>query len=65
MAKQYTFKELDKMLRQNGYRMVRSKGSHRIYKNDEGNTICIPERRKEVNRVLAARIVKQNNLMAA
>ena len=52
------------MLRKGGYEQIRSKGSHRIYRNDEGNTVSIPERSKEVNRMLAARIVKECNLAA-
>jgi len=64
MKKQYTFKQLHKMLRKGGYEQIRSKGSHRIYRNDEGNTVSIPERSKEVNRMLAARIVKECNLAA-
>lgn len=47
------------LLVKNGYRKVRSNGSHFTYRNDKGNTITIT---KKLNRMVAMRLIKENAL---
>lgn len=61
MAKQYTFREFRTMLRRNGYVFQRTTGDHLVFSNDK-NTISVPFHGKEINRMLALRLIKENNL---
>ena len=61
MAKEYTFREFRTLLRRNGYVFQRTAGDHLIFSNDK-NTISIPFHGKEINRMLALRLIKENNL---
>ena len=47
------------MLEQNGYCLIREKGSHFTYKNAAGNTIVV---NKGINRMVARRLVKRYDL---
>ena len=47
------------ILHRNGYKKARTKGSHIIFKNDNGNTITI---KNKLNRMVAKRLIKENNL---
>ena len=49
-----TYKELDKLLKRNGWVLVRSKGSHFQYQHKEHpNTIAVPNRNeKDIKKVL-------------
>lgn len=58
--KQWTPKEFQRVLKQNGFCIVRSKGSHIIWKNENNKTISIPA--TKVNAMLARRLIKENNL---
>lgn len=51
-------KEMKKILLNNGFKLVRSKGSHFIY-SDGRNTISI---NKDLNCMVARRLLKQYNL---
>ena len=51
-------KEMKKILLNNGFKFVRSKGSHFIY-SDGRNTISI---NKDLNCMVARRLLKQYNL---
>ena len=42
-----------------GYHLVRTKGSHCIYKNDNGRTISLNLR---INKMIAQRLIKQYDL---
>lgn len=57
MAKAYTysFRDIEKILRKNGYSYVRSNGSHKIFSNGSV-TAVVPVR---LNKMLALRILKQ------
>lgn len=59
--KQWSKKDVSKIMKNNGYYVVRSSGDHTIYKNDNGNTISIPLSR-EPNKMLMRRLIKENNL---
>lgn len=61
MAKEYTFRDFRALLRRNGYVFDRYSGDHAIYTNDV-NTISIPFHGKEINRMLALRLIKENDL---
>lgn len=61
MAREYTFRDFRTLLRRNGYVFQRTSGDHQIYSNDI-NTISIPFHGKEINRMLALRLIKENNL---
>lgn len=60
--KQYSEREFKKILRNNGYRQIRSCGSHVIYKNDKQQEIAIPSGR-EPNKMMMRRLIKENNLV--
>ena len=51
-------REMKKILRDNGYEYQRCKGSHFIYSNGV-NTIAV---NKDINRMVARRLLKQYNL---
>ena len=61
MAKEYTYRQFRTILRKNGYVFDRYSGDHCIFSNDV-NTISIPFHGKEINRMLALRLIKENNL---
>lgn len=57
--KQYTRREFVKLVSQNGFEYVRSRGGHDIYYNKEGRHITIPQTLVDV---IARRLIKENNL---
>lgn len=62
LKKQWTKREIDKLLKENGYAIKkgRGKGTHRIYINSFGDIISIPKSR---NRMIIKRLIKENNLV--
>ena len=60
-AKEYTERDFERLLKANGYSLDRQKGDHNIWTNGS-NTISITAGRP-INRMLARRIIKENNLM--
>ena len=58
-ATQWTTREFRQMLEQNGYCLIREKGSHFLYKNAAGNAIVL---NKGINRMVARRLVKKYDL---
>ena len=61
MTKQYSVREFKILLRSNGYDYIRSSGDHDIYSNGKLK-ISIPVASKEVNKMLARRLIKENKL---
>lgn len=57
--KQYSRREFIRLVRQNGFEYVRSRGSHDIYYNKQGRHISIPQTLVDV---VARRLAKENNL---
>ena len=55
----YSFREMEKILRKNGFAYIRTKGSHKIYKNGTC-TAVVPIHLKKM---LALRIIKQCSLV--
>ena len=58
--RQYTLREFIKIVEFNGFYYNRCKGDHAIYVNDKGRHISIP---KNLERVIAYRLIKENNLV--
>jgi predicted RNA binding protein YcfA (HicA-like mRNA interferase family) len=58
--KQYTIKEFIKILVYNNFHLVRTKGSHYIYYNNNGKHISVP---RVLNSCIARRLIKENNLI--
>ncbi len=60
-VKELRYRDVEKLLKTNGYRIARyGKGNHVIF-TDEIHTITIP-RKQTVNRMLLRRLVKENNI---
>lgn len=59
--KQYARREFVKLVRQNGFEYIRSKGSHDIYYNNKGRHISIPQ---TLVGVIARRLIRENNLVS-
>lgn len=57
--RQYTSRELIKIVEFNGFYYDRHNGDHAIYVNDKGRHISIP---KNLECVIARRLIKENNL---
>ena len=54
----YTTREVERMLRDNGYEHVRSSGSHKIFSNGMQTVALNPK----VNKMVALKIIKQCKL---
>ena len=52
-------REFEPILKANGYREIRSRGSHFIYGNGK-NQITV---NKDLNKMVRRRLIKENNLM--
>lgn len=58
--KQWTHREFLKIIKNNGYYYMRSKGSHSIYANKEGYHMSVPH---TLSCVIARRLIRENNLI--
>lgn len=58
-ASNFDFKTMKKMLKANGYSLIRTKGSHFIYSNGD-ETISI---NKDLNMMVARRLIKEHSLV--
>ena len=56
--KVYNKREFANILSNNGYKYVRCRGSHFIYRK-ESETIAVP---KNLNKMISKRLIKENNL---
>lgn len=52
-------RDVFRLLERNGYKCIRSKGSHFIFKTRDGDTISI---NKDPNRMVVRRLIKEHNL---
>lgn len=59
-----TWKDIEfiRLLNNNGFKKVSSTGSHVKFKNNIGNTIVVPIGH-DINRMMARRLIKENNLV--
>lgn len=58
----YTFKQMEKIVVANGYEYVRCNGDHRVYKRKGAEKSIVLTKTKHVNPCIARRIIKENNL---
>ena len=65
MAKmrQYTFREMEAIVLDNGYVYVRCTGSHHTYKKEGVANTIVLAKKKQVNPCIARRLIKENNLI--
>ena len=59
MKKQWKYNEFIHELNKNGYTYLRKgKGSHIIFANKNGDIVSIPKGSKNINRMMAKRLIK-------
>lgn len=59
--KVYNDREIKKILRRNGYKIVRSNGtSHEIWENEAGDSLSLNA--NNINRMVWQRLVKEHNI---
>lgn len=58
----YTFREMEAIVKANGYVFIRCTGSHHIYKKDGAENTIVLAKRKHVNACIAKRLIKENKL---
>lgn len=65
MAKmrQYTYLEMTKIVKRNGYKYSRCTGDHCIYKREDGSGTIVLTKKKHINPCIARRIIKEHNLI--
>lgn len=65
MAKmrQYTYLEMTKIVKSNGYKYMRCTGDHYIYKRKDGGGTIVLAKKKHINPCIARRLIKENNLI--
>lgn len=65
MAKmrQYTYLEMTKIVKRNGYGCARCTGDHFIYKREDGNGTIVLAKKKHINPCIARRLIKEHNLI--
>lgn len=61
LKKHYTKREMEKILKKNGWEIVRYKGSHAIYHNDKGQHLSIG--RCNYNAIIFQRLIKQYDMV--
>ena len=64
IAKSYTVREFKQILINNGYTYSRQRGDHLVYTNG-GRNIVITAKEKGFNKMIARRLIKENNLIVA
>ena len=60
MARSYTYssRDIEKILKKNGYKYIRTRGGHQMYSNGV-HTVPIT---RNINKMLALRVIKECNL---
>ena len=60
----YKVKDFRKLMKNNGFELIRTQGSHEIYKNKEGRLVSVPLGHKgEICGPMVKRLMKENNLI--
>ena len=57
--KQYSVKEMQRILKHNGYEKVRQRSSHQIWQRDS-DSLCLPV--ATLHSVIALRLIKEHSL---
>lgn len=60
-TRKYSKREIERILSDNGWRLVRQKGSHKIYVNDKSEHMAV--RFKRQNAMVMRRLIKENDLV--
>lgn len=60
--RQFTFREMEKIIISNGYVYIRCTGSHCTYKKEGVANTIVLARKKHINPCIARRLIKENNL---
>lgn len=60
IKRQYSRREIEKILKYNGWHLARQNGSHKIYMNDEGHHVTIGS--CSYNSMIFQRLIKENNM---
>lgn len=61
LKKHYTKREMEKILKKNGWEIARYSGSHAIYKNDKGEHLAIG--RCNYNSIIFQRLIKEHHMV--
>lgn len=59
--KEYSRKEFERILANNGYTVARQDGKHCIWKKDGMHNIAVPKHK--LNFMICKRLIKENNLI--
>ncbi len=60
---QYTFKQMENIVKANGYSYIRCNGDHHVYKKDGRTNAIVLPKKKQINPCIARRLIKENNLI--
>lgn len=63
--RQYTFRQIVKIVEDNGYHYVRCSGDHAIYKKHGERNAIVLAKKKHVNPCIARRLIKENKLIVS
>lgn len=63
--RKFSTRDFQKVLKKNGYKLDRTKGSHLIYKNNEGIHIAIYQCGRGLAPSVTHKLIKQHNLKVA
>ena len=58
----YTFREMESIVKANGYVYIRCTGSHCVYKKEGAANTIVLAKKKHVNACIAKRLIKENKL---
>lgn len=58
--RQYTVREMKRILEENGYKKVRQRSSHQIWKRD-GDSVTLPV--ADLRSVICHRLIREHNLV--
>lgn len=61
--KQFTIREMQRLLADNGYTKVRQRSSHQVWKRSDGDTVTLPV--ATLKSVVALRLIKEHRLQIA
>lgn len=58
----FDHKKLDKLIKDLGYQATRQTGSHKIYENEQGKSVPVPQHSRDLGKGLSMKIQKQINI---
>lgn len=60
-TKEFSTREMERILLNNGFHRIRHSGDHRIWKRDSDDGMVVLNRK--INAMICRRIIKENNLV--